>query len=240
MNLTEYYDAMRQAALPKLAQGAAELDKLIDSAQDRRRGITLLARPPARITAIIEGIIADLKRAEPDQYYYPAADIHLTILSIISCYNGFTLDLVDPAAYKTAVRAILQPIRPFIITYNGLTATTGGIIIQGFPQDEELTQLRNATRGFFQHAGLQHSIDQRYNIHTAHSTVMRFKTLLQNPQLLLEKIEHYQHYFIGSFEVDTVELVYNDWYQRTSNTVLLGKFSLGAAATPTNRLPAFS
>ncbi len=218
---------MREEALRHFSHGQADLDALIDSGHDTRRGITLLARPPARITAIIETILADFQRSEPTQYYYPATDIHLTILSIISCYSGFRLDMIDPAAYQRAVGAILRSVRPFTITFSGLTASPGSIIVQGTPHGDGLAQLRAQTREFFRQSGLQQSIDQRYSIQTAHATVMRFKNKILNPSALLENISKYQRYFIGSFEVDTVELVYNDWYQRAANTVLLEKYALG-------------
>lgn len=226
MDLQEYYDEMRAKAVSQLARGEADLDHLIGSALDTRRGITLLARPPARITKIIVEIMADFQRDEPDQYYYPAADTHLTILSIISCYAGFTLDLINSEEYTSMVRTIVQDIRPFNIRFSGLTASPGGIIVQGFPQDDGLRNLREKIRQLFRTSGLQQSIDQRYSIQTAHSTVIRFRSILLDTNHLLKKIEKYRHYFIGSFEVDAVELVYNDWYQRTANTVLLEKYSL--------------
>lgn len=227
MNLAEHYDAMRQAALQKIAHGEAETDALIDAELDARRGITLLARPPATITGAVEAMLADFRLSEPDQYYYPASDIHITILSIISCYSGFTLDLITPQAYQTAVRTILQSVPPFSITFSGLTASPGGIMLQGFPQDNALENLRTATRQYFQKSGLQQSIDQRYSIQTAHSTVVRFRHKLRNPSALLDKIKQYQHHFIGKYEVNAIELVLNDWYQRAENTVLLEQYNLG-------------
>jgi 2'-5' RNA ligase len=217
---------MRQTAFRQLAQGEAELDALIDSPSDDRRGITLLARPPAEITGRIDELLADFQRTEPCQYYYPASDIHVTILSIISCYSGFILDLIDPQAYQDAVRAILPTIRPFTITYDGLTASPGSIIVQGFPQGDGLAELRDAIRNYFRASALQQSIDQRYSIQTAHSTVIRFKSKLENPQQMLQLLEKYQHHFIGTFEVNTVELVYNDWYQRAEHTILLEQYAL--------------
>ena len=227
MHLPTQYAAMRQAAFRQLAQGAVELDPLIDSAEDFRRGITLLARPPARITKAVEAIVADFQALEPAQYYYPASDIHLTILSIISCYSGFTLDMIAPADYQQAVGAIVQQTSPFTITYSGLTASASGIMVQGVPQTDGLEKLRNQLRAGFGELGLQQSIDQRYRIQTAHSTVIRFRRKLQNADALIEKIKKYEAYFIGSFEVDTIELVYNDWYQRADNTVLLARYALG-------------
>lgn len=229
MNLQAHYDAMRAAAVRRLAQGQAELDALIDAPDDDRRGVTLLARPPARITAALTAILADFHRTEPHQYYYPASDVHLTVLSIISCYRGFALPMIDAAAYRAAVREIVGPVRPFGVTFSGLTASPGGIIVQGVPLGSGLGELRDRTRRYFQQAGLQQSIDQRYSIQTAHSTVIRFRSSILNTNALLAKIEKYQRHFIGTFEVDAVELVFNDWYQRAENTVLLEKYSLTGA-----------
>jgi len=226
LNLLEHYDAMRQAALPKLARGEADLDSLLDAAQDDRRGLTLLARPPAPILDSIAAMLADFRGVEPDQYYYPAADIHLTILSIIACYAGFELSAIDPALYRDALRTILAEVQPFWLTFSGLTASPGGLMVQGYPQGEGLSELRTAIRNFFQQSGLQQSIDQRYRLQTAHVTVVRFRRKLQHTAELLKKIEHYQQHFIGSFELNTVELVYNDWYQRAEHTTLIAQYAL--------------
>lgn len=226
MTLAEHYDAMRTTAAHQLANGLADLDLLIDSPLDTRRGLTLVARPPAAITAVIEDILADFRRIEPAQYYYPTSDIHLTVLSIISCYPGFTLAAIDPDAYRAAVQAITQASRPFAIRYAGLTASAGSIMVQGFPQDDGLEQLRHTTRGFFQTAGLQQSIDQRYQLRTAHSTVIRFRQPLADPARLLALVQHCAKYAIGTFEVASLELVYNDWYQRAGHTTVLGHYPL--------------
>ncbi|MDQ2792657.1 MAG: hypothetical protein M3Y12_01415 [Bacteroidota bacterium] len=77
-----------------------------------------------------------------------------------------------------------------------------------------------------QRLGLQQSIDQRYSIQTAHSTVLRFRSKLHNGPALLKKLAQYQHHPFGSFEVNSLELVHNDWYQRAANTVLLTQYAL--------------
>ncbi|TGD78869.1 2'-5' RNA ligase family protein [Hymenobacter wooponensis] len=226
MDLQQHYSTMRTEAYRHLTQGNVTLDPLIDSTEDTRRGITLLARPPAVITARLEALLADFRAIEPAQYYYPASDLHITVLSIISCYSGFTLDRIDPVAYQDAIRGIAQQTRPFRISFSGLTASPSSIIVQGFPHDSGLEQLRNQVRNFFSGSGLQQSIDQRYSIQTAHSTVLRFKSPLRDASALLENLRLYEQEAFGSFDVDTLELVYNDWYQRAGNTILLEKYPL--------------
>ncbi|MCB2379219.1 mutarotase [Hymenobacter sp. BT635] len=233
MTLLAHYDALRAEALRHFASGTPALDPWLrpGAAPDTRRGLTLLARPPASVTAAIEALLADFRGLEPAQYYYPATDIHLTILSLISCASGFSLDLIDPAAYQAAVREILQSAHPFTIRYAGLTASPGALIVQGFPLDEGLEELRGKVREYFRRSGLRHSIDQRYRLQTAHSTVVRFRSTLQQPVRMAERIRRAEHQFIGDFEVDTVELVFNDWYQRAANTVLLERVVLNRAAS---------
>ena len=226
MSLRATYDALRQAALPRLARGEAELDPLIDSLRDNRRGITLLTRPPLALTAALAEMMAEFQLTEPAQYYYPPADIHLTILSIISCYPNFKLSEINPVSYSSALRRIIQFIPPFRLTYQGLTASAGGILVQGFPQGNGLNELRTSIRNLFQHIDLQHSIDKRYRIQTAHSTIIRFKSPLQNPAKLLANLKKYERHFFGAFEVKKLELVYNDWYQRAENTVVLDEYLL--------------
>lgn len=217
---------MRQAALHQFAQGHVEVDALLSAPHDTRRGLTLLARPPAAVTARIAAMLADFRLVEPGQYYYPATDIHLTILSLISCYPGFSLNDIDLEEYQRALRSLLQAMPPFTIRYTGLTASPGGIMVQGFPLGDGLANLRQTIREFFQHAGLPHSIDRRYRLQTAHSTVVRFKQPLANPAALLDNLSRYQAQDFGAFEVASVELVFNDWYQRAAHTVLLEKYPL--------------
>ena len=226
MDLAAHYDALRQAALPCLARGAAELDTLLDSPLDTRRGLTVLARPPAAITAAIETLLADFRSLEPRQYYYPAADVHLTILSLISAHAGFSLAAIEPAAYAQAVREALRGLPPFAIRYAGLTAVPGGVLVQGFPLDEGLLHLREALRAHFRQAGLAHSIDQRYRLQTAHSTVIRFRQPLASPAQLVAALARCRQQLIGTFEVRTVELVFGDWYQRAQHTQQLATYSL--------------
>ena len=219
---------MRVAACTQWRQGRAETDPLLDAPDDTRRGLTLLLRPPAALLPAIEALSQELRALEPAQYFYPAADLHLTVLSLISCYPGFTLADIDPAAYQALVAGVLRQVPPFRIELRGLTAAPGSILLQGFPQDEGLAALRAALRLKFRASGLQQTIDQRYSIQTAHATLVRFRTSLRHLARLAALVERYAAQFIGTFEVASMELVFNDWYQRASHTVLLEKYQLPA------------
>ncbi|MNR38408.1 hypothetical protein D3C85_1565090 [compost metagenome] len=99
-------------------------------------------------------------------------------------------------------------------------------MIQGFPTDESLNILRDKLRANFQKSALKQSIDSRYPIATAHSTVMRFQEKLDNPEKMIAVVEKFRDHDFGEFTVDKLELVYNDWYQRKSNTINLADLYL--------------
>jgi 2'-5' RNA ligase len=92
MELQHHYDTMRQRAAHQFGQGLVEVDPwLTQGALDERRGLTLRARPPAPLATRIQEVVAAFQQLEPDQYYYPASELHLTISALIAAYPGFTL-----------------------------------------------------------------------------------------------------------------------------------------------------
>jgi 2'-5' RNA ligase len=227
MNLQQHYDQMWMQASSLFESGNFECDAFLHTPTDRRRGVTLLARPPLPVATRIQQMLDELQSSEPRQYYYPTSDIHLTILSIISCYEGFTLDLISPQAYIEIITEALRNHPPFGINFEGITASPSCLMIQGFLNGNQLNQLRDDLRVCFKKSDLQHSIDKRYSLQTAHSTVVRFQIPPQQPLDWLEKIKKYRSYDFGTFEINELELVYNDWYQKAEHTVSLAKFSLG-------------
>jgi len=213
MNLTEHYDKLYTESAAKITAGNYEIDHLIDDEKDQRFGITLVIRPDQNTKMNIQRFLTEVKAIEPDQYYYQDSDIHITVMSIISCYAGFELKEINTEAYIQKIAMALDKYRGFNIQFKGLTASTSCILVQGF-LTETLNQIRDDLRAAFKNSTLQQSIDKRYTIQTAHATIMRFRAKLRNPARLLSLIEQYRDFDFGTFTVDQIELVYNDWYQR--------------------------
>tara|TARA_B100000953_G_scaffold15577_1_gene13719 strand:- start:323 stop:1003 length:681 start_codon:yes stop_codon:yes gene_type:complete len=224
MNLTEHYKELYESSIRLIENGDYKTDLLIDSPADRRFGITLLIRPPENVKNKIQLFLDDLKEVDPSQYYYPNSDIHITVMSIISCYEGFHLDQISIVNYIDLIQESLNEIARFKIKFKGITASDSGIMIQGFPENDIINRLRNNLRTKFRNSDLEQSIDKRYSIQTAHSTVVRFRRKLKNKNEFLEVLEIHKNSDFGSFEVKELELVFNDWYQRKRNSKLLEKF----------------
>jgi 2'-5' RNA ligase len=225
MNLTEHYNQLYKKAVEDILAGNYKLDSQIKNPSDSRFGITLLIRPSEKIKANIQLFLNELKAIEPEQYYYPDSDIHITIMSIISCYEGFSLDKISVEDYIKIIQESLVDLGEIKIEFKGITASSSALMIQGFPSDESLNVLRNKLRENFKKSTLQQSIDSRYSISTAHTTVVRFQEKLQNPEKLMQVVDKFRDYNFGEFTIDKIELVFNDWYQKEKNIVHLHDFN---------------
>lgn len=226
MNLKEHYNKLYQDAIQKIQSDAYDVDEQIDATTDNRFGITLLLRPDNNVNEEIQKILTKIKSIEPKQYYYPSSDVHVTVMSIISCYNGFNLSQIQIEDYIKVIKKSLDEIKNFEIEFRGLTSSPSCLMVQGFIKDTTLNEIRNNLRNNFKDSSLEQSIDKRYAIQTAHSTIFRLKEKLNNKDQFLKTIEEYRDYNFGTFSVDTLELVFNDWYQRKEHVNTLSLFEL--------------
>ena len=70
------------------------------------------------------------------------------------------------------------------------------MLIQGFPQDDVLAQLRDDLRSALRDRGVSENLDRRYKIAAAHLTVMRFPNPQADWKRLLDFLRaHRQHRF---------------------------------------------
>jgi len=225
MDIKQHYLSMWKDSFPKFTDGKFEIDKSINS-EDNRRGITLVVRPDEKTKKSIRHFLDELKTVELNQYYYPNSDLHITILSIISCYNGFDLEKINFEKYVERIEDAVKGFRPFDICFKGITASPSCIMLQGFSNMEIINLLRESIRNSFHNSGLETSVDKRYVIKTMHSTVMRFAEAITRKDDFLKILEKYRNYEFGNFSVNEIEFIYNDWYVRNRNTKLLHKFIL--------------
>lgn len=226
MNLKEHYDKLYQDSIQKIQSDSYQVDKLIDSDNDKRFGITLLFRPDNPVKANIQKFLSEIRLIEPNQYFYRDSDLHVTVMSIISCYEGFNLSQIRIEDYVKTIKKCLRGMNCFKIEFNGLTASPSCLMVQGFLENNTLSQIRDNLRINFKNTDLEQSIDKRYAIQTSHSTIFRLKNRLSDKENFLGKVNEYRDFYFGTFEVDTLELVFNDWYQRNEYVKTLCKFCL--------------
>ncbi|MBA6153560.1 AKAP7-like phosphoesterase domain-containing protein [Gelidibacter maritimus] len=231
MNLQEHYDTLYKESISEISSDNYEIDPMIHADNDRRFGMSLLIRPPMDVKIKIQRFLEDLKSLEPNQYYYPNSDIHITVISIISCYDGLMLRNLNVPAYVEQIANSLKNAKKFSISCQGITASPSCIMIQGFMGDNHLNTIRNNLRRDFKDSNLEQSMDERYLIQTAHATVFRFTEPLKQKERFLELVEKYRNHDFGSFQVNKLELSYNDWYHRERLVTNLHEFKIGNSKT---------
>ena len=225
--LTEHYHQLYTESVEQIRSGGVKTDAWLDEPSDNRRGITLLIRPDKQVKERIAEWLNILRKAEPGQYYYPDSDFHITLLSVISCYSGFHPAQIELPRYLNLIDECLNEEKSFEMRMKGATASPSGLMIQGFSENDRLNELREKLRARFRQTDLQQSIDKRYILQTAHSTVVRFRKPLQRKEAFLDLLECYRDVDFGTFRVEEVELVTNDWYLRKEKVQTLGRFRLG-------------
>ncbi|MCF8714118.1 mutarotase [Joostella atrarenae] len=226
MNLKTHYSEMYEHAKTQILADNYQTDSLINNPTDKRRGITLVIRPNAEVKANIEAFLKELKLVIPNQYFYPETDVHITVMSIISCYNGFRLTDIDPSKYISIIKNCISEIKPFKIDYKGITASPSGIMVQGFTESTILNDFRDRLRADFKSTTLEQSLDKRYAIKTSHVTIARFLNSIQNTEKLISFLDKYRNYDFGSSNVDAMDLVHNDWYMKNEVVESLHHFKI--------------
>jgi 2'-5' RNA ligase len=195
-----------------------DVDPLIHDQTDTRRGITALSYLEGDVGERISSFLEELKIIEPEQYYYPKNELQLTILSIISCTRGFKLSSIDAEAYSSIFKEVIKNIGVFKIYYKGITVSPSCVLIQGFPDCKQLDHLRDSLRIGFKRAKLESTIDSRYKISTAHTTAVRCSRPFKNSDDFVAMLTKYRNCNFGTLEVNSLELVFNNWYQNLSIT----------------------
>ena len=219
------------------------VDHNIHNNADTRRGVTALAyieKNDTQVATRISEFLAGLQQVIPNQYFYPTDELHLTMLSVISCVDDFTLDDIHIPPYTALFQEALLGLPEFNITFRGVTATPDCVVIQGVvdhgksgenEESDTLTLLRERLRNAFKSSTLRSSIDSRYTLKTAHCTAARFcsplntssNTKASESELLLNYLKRYRNRHFGTFTVKRIDLVFNDWYQRLNNTKRLAQ-----------------
>jgi len=225
--LDAHYGAMCERALPAIRAGDVELDTRLPAGPDPRRGLTLIARPDAALTASLMQLLDRLEALAPGQYRHPPQDLHLTILSLFTVCEDYHDALRRREEYRAAVRGALAGMPPFEIDMRGLAASRGAVLAQGYPRDATLDTLRERLRAALRERGLDGSLDTRYRLVTAHMTLMRFTRPLAEPARFADALDELRETACGTLRVARVALVENDWYMSSGSLRVIEGFDLG-------------
>jgi len=221
------YERLWREAVSALERNDLEFDHhLPDKSHDLRRGLSLAFRPSRSVQAAISPFLQELAGAAPGQYFYRPEEFHVTVLSIIPGSESWRDQIHHLAAYQSILGKVLQRPRNFSVTFQGVTASRGGVIIQGFPQDETLAQMRDDLREALRQNQLGEQLDVRYKINTAHMTVMRFCKAPVDGKHLLALLQANRTTSFGEMCVENLELILGDWYASADTARTLSEYKL--------------
>ena len=204
--LDNHYDSILAANKEKILAGGMG-DALLEKAPtDSRMSLVVLIRISSDVAEKINSCIDDLKRIEPNLYYYPAKDFHITVMDVLKGEEGREIP-PNITEYIRCIEECSKGITPFKIEFDGLTASDNAILVRGY-YDEQLMVFRIKLRDMLKQKGL--SLEERYKTISSHVTIARLHRKYQNPEKLLDYIEKPRSF--GTMTVSNMEISFHNWY----------------------------
>ena len=217
-NLDIHYDKnIYEKNKQKLLKGGTGDKFLINVKNDNRMSLVLLIRISSEISNKIEKCISKLKNIEPDLYYYPKTDFHITVIDILKGEENREIPN-NLNEYIECINNCIKEIKPFKIEFNGLTASDNAIMVKGY-YEYELQKFRELLRKSLKEKGL--SLEERYETISCHITIGRVADNFKNPKDLTKFIEEERKF--GVMEVDSLELSFHNWYDTKKKVLTLFK-----------------
>ena len=223
-----YEQLFRQAAAA-LARNEPELDvQLTDKARDNRRGVTLFFRPAPPVQQAINSFLTELRTLAPWQYFYQPAEFHVTVLSVIPGSVEWRQRVRRWPVYRAVLAEVIKRHPAFNVAFRGVTASPGAVLIQGFPQGDTLAHIRDELRDGLHRAGVGADLDARYKVTAAHVTAMRFQRSQPDCARLLAFLSANRERLFGETRVQTLPLIWGDWYASAERVQVLAEYGLRA------------
>jgi len=221
------YDRLWCEAIPRLERGEPLTDPhLTNRTSDGRRGVTLAFRLEPAVRMGVNLFLRQLADVAPGQHFYRPDELHVTVLSVIPGSEEWLKKIPHLPAIHAVIGKVLKRHRPFAISFRGVTASRGAVMIQGFPQDEALAEIRDELRHTFRKNRLGGDIDRRYKINTAHVTVMRFGNARADWEAFVGLLKANRNTDFGETRVKKLQLLWGDWYASVQSVRTIHEYAL--------------
>jgi 2'-5' RNA ligase len=225
----QVYERLWNEAVTAFGRNDFEFDHhLRNKPQDLRRGLTLALRPTGNVQDSVKAFLLELADAAPGQYFYRPEEFHVTVLAIISGSLLWQEKIHHLVGYQSIICEVLEKHREFSITFRGVTASRGAVIVQGFPGNDTLARIRNDLREALRRNKFGDQLDFRYKINTAHVTLMRFCNMSLDGKRLLATLQANRATDFGETCVTNLELILSDWYASANTVRTLAVYQLMA------------
>jgi 2'-5' RNA ligase len=217
------YDSIYDKNIADIKSGNIKLDEYLSGNKpDSRIGISLII-PIRSISKSHEKLVSCLKEIEPEQYYYPTHDLHITIFDYIQGTENYIRNPELEKLFIRVSRESLKSFHEFLITFEGIVFSKAAGIIQGY-DDNVLIKIREKIRILLKENGIKN--DERYESESAHITFMRFMNYFIRAEELCRFINENREREIGIQKIEEIELVEHDWYNHESNKRIIEKIRI--------------
>jgi 2'-5' RNA ligase len=215
--LETLYSQIHSENCAALSEGKHTIDPILQNSNaDARLGISLLIKVAPMITDEISSIENEIKVMEPDQYYYPKADLHITVIDLIAAHEEFRRNDEQIEEFILLVKKAIKAVAPFELMFKGIILSSIGVLAKGY-YTEGLQDIRNRIRCIASERGIR--IQERYQSISAHTTFIRFSSMLKNHLRLISFVADNLNRKIGSMAVKELSLVIHDWYNRRKEVI---------------------
>lgn len=220
----------RRAGAQALRDSGADPDPILAEevrapGADQRYGVNLIACPPLPVVEAIAAIQARLSALEPGQYYYPASDLHLTLVEVCSSQGRDAVEQLA-AAISQIVPDLVAEAPQAVLARPLLGYDRRACALNFVPVDHGLQTLR--AHLVAQLAGEGIAIAPRYPAQSAHVTLMRYlRPLTADRAGWVSVLESISPPAL-EWRVDSLWLTWGaTWYGRTGRVQMHGPYALG-------------
>lgn len=221
------YEKLWQEASMAFDRNEPKLDAFLTNRQDdRRRSVTLVARPDAGVCERVKQFLDEIAIVAPEQHFYQPQEFHMTVLSVIPGSELWWQEAQRLSDYLAALDEVLEKCPAFSVAFRGVSASPEAVMIQGFPVNNSLAELRNDLREVLAKHGLDKNLDRRYKIATAHLTIVRFYRPMKSWQPLKVLLAANRNRDFGIARFHSVQLVEADWYASADTARRLKEYPL--------------
>ena len=221
------YDQLWSKTSAALESGGLRVDPLLrEKARDPRRGATLVARPNSDVRKRVETFLREAAAICPGQHFYQPEELHVTVLAVIPASESWREEIHQLPACRTVLDKVLKKCHAFSLKFRGVTVSPEAVLVQGFPQDNNLARIRDELRSALRERGVGENLDRRYKITAAHLTVMRFSHPQADWKRLLDFLETHRETDFGETRFSSFQLIWNDWCASAGATRTLQEYAL--------------
>lgn len=211
--LDKHYNSILTSNREIILSGGKGDSHLLNVNADNRMALVILIRISYEIADKISRCIYDLREIEPDMYFYPTENFHVTVIDILRGEEGRKIPL-NISEYIDCISECCKEISPFNIIFDGLTASDNAVMVRGY-YDDQLMLFRKKLREGLKNRDLL--LEERYENISSHVTIARLGDKYKNAEKLLEYIERSRTF--GTMEVSSVEVSFHNWYDTRRETI---------------------